>query len=180
MLTSVDFTGRLIKEASWNIIRVKEELERNADPQDGWERRIGGWFCVIDTENCEVILEVKLGVILPKESERCRPPNEPLPRSLKYRDLARAKAVRLLENFRVYGHMASYEDRLIRPTDPIPGGAIIGKRYIYSFSGYPAAPDSIAMVLTAQQAEELTPAEVLERARRAGVEVPMRLFLQAK
>ena len=81
----------------------------------------------------------------------------------------------------MYGHMASYQDQFttVHADSPIPGGAILGKRYIFSFSGYPAAPDSIAMILTAQLIEELTLEEVLERARYANVEVSMRLFLQA-
>ena len=115
----------------------------------GWKGRSGGYFCLINRETGRILMVALVGSV-------------PLEKAKRYLTFAIEKAVRL---FSYSEHKTSWESR-----DPIQnkwGGAVAGKHYILSFSGFPEKGDTVLMLRLLKLIEDPT-SDTLEKLAKLG------------
>ncbi len=104
---------------------------------DKWGNHYGGCFCLMSNSTGKVILLTFIGKPEAKKWD-------------KYMRLAQEKAQRLFKHPSDTTSWDSRDDAKERYP-----GAVRGTRYIYSFSGFPAYGDTLAMACVAEEIEHL-------------------------
>lgn len=102
-----------------------------------WKGPKGGCFCLMEKETGIIFFTSFFG-------------NSPKEKMKKRFELAQEKANRLFQHPE---HKTSWESR--DPNNDKWGGAVSGKKYIYSFSGFPENMDTVAMAKLAELVERV-------------------------
>lgn len=131
-------TQKALEAARQHVIGVAEcftgPYYRGQD-RSKWDNHFGGCFCLMDNATGKIILLAFIGD--PAESKWD-----------KYAKLAQEKAIRLFKHPKDQTSFDSRDDEKERYP-----GAVRGKQYIYSFSGFPAYGDTLTMACVAVEVE---------------------------
>ncbi|MDI6820564.1 MAG: hypothetical protein QMD65_00070 [Patescibacteria group bacterium] len=119
------------------VIKVVKESSKFAG-----EKRKGGYFCLFDIDLGRPILVSMVGEVLAEKAG-------------KYHELSIEKSQRLFEH---QEHKSSFESK--NEAEQKYGGAIRGRRYIFSFSGFKKEEEDEAIMLAvAELLKEIDPYE---------------------
>lgn len=133
--------GGIIPRSLDVIVKKLSYFFKNSDERfkNFWGKR-GGFFCLMDKKTGEILLLCLIGQVPFEKIER-------------YRSLAQEKATRLFSHL-TEGHLTSYESR--DPVNDKWGGAIVGDKYIHSFSGFPEDGDSFIVSMSAYRMQDIS------------------------
>lgn len=110
-----------------------------ADPN-----KTGGYFCLLDIKTGAILITTIIGSVSPEKAA-------------KYKRLAEEKALRLYERHIAWiDHVSSFQSA--NEVNEQYGGSVLGNRFIYAFSGFPAIYDEAIMLATAHKHQDM-PAE---------------------
>ena len=144
--------GMISSVASDTIIKLLVFFREHKDAYPDFFEKRGGFLCIMDKKTGAIVGTFLVGSV-------------PVEKAARYLALAPEKATRLFVHIND-GHLTSYESR--NPDADQWGGAIVGERFIYSFSGYPEDGDSFIVTSTAYAVGDLKEEkreEIIKRSR---------------
>lgn len=103
--------------------------------------KMGGYFCLLDIQTGSILVTTIIGTVNSSKA-------------LKYKQLAEEKALRL-HHLHIFGGsvISSYQSR--NEEEEKWGGAVLGERFIYSFSGLPELHDECISLSIASVAGDI-------------------------
>lgn len=127
------------------ILRICTTVNRAVSIASGMladPAKTGGYFCLLDLRTGAILTTTIIGSVPPEKT-------------LRYKWLAEEKALRLYRFHTLIDcrHVASYQSR--NEPDDKWGGAVLGDRFIYSFSGFPEIYDEAISLAVAHKRKDM-------------------------
>lgn len=133
---------KLQQSGTRKIVKTVGHIVRLATKFLGDPNKTGGYFCLLEMRTGAILVITIIGSVDPSKA-------------VLYRRYAEEKALRLYRNWQHTStpHISSWQSR--NEAENAWGGAVMGNRFIYSFSGFPELHDEGITLTTAFKLDDM-------------------------